>query len=214
MENTIKLVVADDHQIFLDGLLTLFSKLPWVELLGSATNGDDLITLIEVHSPQLVLIDLSMPGASTEAIITATEAASPTTKLLALTMSKDAYRAQQLLTLGLSGYVVKDTAFEDLLDAIKEVSHGGQFISPLLVEELRQQTEQKVHLTTREQAVLAMAAQGHGNKQIAWHLDISERTVCFHMANCFIKLNVKNRSEAIVAAINQELIDIKPAGQS
>lgn len=209
MTDNIRLIIADDHQIFLDGLRTLFNHLNWIELVDYATDGDTLIELVQNHLPTIALIDLSMPGAATETIIEQTEQYSPSTKLIALTMSKDAYHAQQLLTLGLSGYVLKDTAFEDLLDAIKEVSLGNTFISPLLIDDIRQSQKERVHLTAREHSVLKLAAQGLGNKQIAWELDISERTVCFHMANCFIKLNVKNRSEAIVAAINQNLIEVK-----
>lgn len=206
MSNSVSLIVADDHQIFLEGLVLLFQRLDWVDYLGSATDGDQVRSLIELHQPDIALIDLSMPGASTESLIEMAETTH--TQLIALTMLNDAYKANQLLKLGLSGYVVKDNAFEDLLDAIQKVIAGKQFVSPCLVNEVRQlQSEaESIHLTVREQQVLTYAASGEGNKQIADQLGISERTVCFHLANCFVKLGVSNRTQAVTYAINHAII--------
>lgn len=206
MSNSVSLIVADDHQIFLEGLVLLFQRLDWVDYLGSATDGDQVRSLIELHQPDIALIDLSMPGASTESLIEMAETTH--TQLIALTMLNDAYKANQLLKLGLSGYVVKDNAFEDLLDAIQKVIAGEQFVSPCLVNEVRQlQSEaESIHLTVREQQVLTYAASGEGNKQIADQLGISERTVCFHLANCFVKLGVSNRTQAVTYAINHAII--------
>lgn len=208
MAQNLTLIVADDHQIFLDGLVLLFQKLTWVDFLGSATDGDGILTLIETQQPDIALIDLSMPGASTETIIATVEQSYPNTQLIALTMLNDAYKANQLLALGLAGYVVKDTAFEDLLTAIEAVAAGEQFISPSLVSEIQQLREEayKAELTDRECQVLTRAAKGDGNKQIAYHLGISERTVCFHMANCFVKLGVSNRTQAVTRALNQAIV--------
>lgn len=208
MSNPIRLVVADDHQIFLDGLVLLFQRLSWVDLRGSASDGDALLDLIAKEQPAIALIDLSMPGASTETIIETVEQHFPHTRLMALTMLNDANRANQLLALGLAAYVVKDNAFEDLLDAIAEVAAGGQFISPCLVEAVRQlqHSATTIRLTDREQQILTHVAQGDGNKQIAYKLGISERTVCFHLANCFMKLGVSNRTQAVTCAINHAVI--------
>lgn len=211
MSNPIRLVVADDHQIFLDGLVLLFQRLSWVDLRGSASDGDALLDLIAKEQPAIALIDLSMPGASTETIIETVEQHFPHTRLMALTMLNDASRANQLLALGLAAYVVKDNAFEDLLDAIVEVAAGGQFISPCLVEAIRQlqnTTATAIRLTDREQQILTHVAQGDGNKQIAYKLGISERTVCFHLANCFTKLGVSNRTQAVTYAINHAVLQM------
>lgn len=206
----IRLVVADDHQIFLDGLIMLLQRLDWVDLCGSATNNDALLTLIADEKPAIALIDLSMSGATTETVITTVEQRYPHTRLIALTMLNDADKANQLLALGLSGYVVKDYAFDDLLDAIKEVADGGQFISPCLIEEVKQRQDaaHTINLTDREQEVLTCIAAGDGNKVIAGKLGISERTVCFHLANCFVKLGVSNRSQAVAYAISHAVISL------
>lgn len=206
----IRLVVADDHQIFLDGLIMLLQRLDWIDLCGSANNNDALLTLIADEKPEIALIDLSMSGATTETIITTVEQIYPHTRLIALTMLNDAYKANQLLTLGLSGYVVKDYAFEDLLNAVKEVADGGQFISPCLIEEVRQLQDEArtISLTDRELEVLTCIAIGDSNKVIANKLRISERTVCFHLTNCFVKLGVSNRSQAVAYAISHAVINL------
>lgn len=107
VSSPIRLVVADDHPFFLEGLVMLFQRLDWADLCGSASDGDELLALIAAEQPSIVLIDLSMSGASVEQIISTVEADHPQTRLIALTMLNDAYKASQLLTLGLSGYVVK-----------------------------------------------------------------------------------------------------------
>ena len=188
----------------------LFDKLAWVDLLGSATNGDETFNLINRCQPDIALIDLSMSGASIDQIICMIERQSYSTRLIALTMLKDGYKAQKLLSLGLSGYVLKDNAFEDLLIAIEKVSAGENFMSPLLLEEMqiKETSVTLPYLTGREVEVLICAVDGDSNKQIAYKLGITQRTVCFHMRNCFTKLEATNRTQAIVKALNYGLVDI------
>ncbi|WP_434353054.1 response regulator transcription factor [Psychrobacter sp. HD31] len=204
----ITLIVADDHQIFLDGLSVLFDKLPWTELQGSANNGSDTLSLIKTFQPDVALVDLSMPGTSIDELILFIEDNQMDTKVIALTMLNDAYRANQLLQLGLNGYVVKDNAFEDLLEAIQEVNSGGQFISPFLIETVSelQNHSTDIKLTNREREILKCIINGDLNKQIAHQLGITERTVCFHLANCFVKLGVSNRTQAVTFAIKNQII--------
>lgn len=208
MPDTVRLVIADDHQIFLDGLIMLFEKLDWITLLGYASDGDALLNLVHTTQPDVALIDLSMPGADTQSIIETVAQNHPQTRLIALTMLNDAYQASQFLALGLCGYVLKDNAFEDLLTAIKEVSGGGEFISPSLVQAIKCQKHPNPILTERERQILAQVACGNKNKLIAKQLGISERTVSFHLSNCFIKFGVSNRTQAISYAINHALIDM------
>ena len=210
MKTLTTLIVADDHPIFLEGLIMLFDKLAWVDLLASATNGDEAFDIINSHQPDIALIDLSMSGASIEQIIQTVKTQKYPTQLIALTMLKDGYRAQQLLSVGLSGYVLKDNAFEDLLIAIEKVSIGESFISPSLLDEMQIQETIAIvpHLTDREVEVLICAVEGNTNKQIAYKLSITQRTVCFHMRNCFVKLEATNRTQAIVNAVSYGLVNI------
>ncbi len=185
----------------------LFERLECFELLASATDGDQALAMIEQYQPNIALIDLSMTGVSIEHMIEHLKQNSFDTKLIVLTMLKDSYRAQQLLSLGLAGYVLKDMAFEDLITSIEQVLLNKSFISPSLICE-------EVNLvvipclTERELEVLTCVASGDSNKQIARKLGISQRTVCFHMTNCFIKTDASNRTEAIVKAVSYGLIDI------
>lgn len=213
MKTLTTLIVADDHPIFLEGLVMLFDRLESVKLLGTAIDGDQTLNMIETYQPDIALIDLSMPGATTEQIIAFVEKNMLTTQLIALTMLKDGHKAEQLLALGLWSYVLKDMAFEDLLNSIRQVRFGKKFISPALLEEMSKDSQsliaEKPYLTERETEVLMCVAQGDSNKQIAYKLGISQRTVCFHMTNCFIKIDAINRTDAIIKAVNYGLINIR-----
>ena len=210
MKTLTTLIVADDHPIFLEGLVMLFDRLEGFELLGNATDGDQTLAMIARYKPDIALIDLSMLGATIEQIIQAVEKEGITTQLIVLTMLKDGHKAQQLLDLGLSGYVLKDMAFEDLITSIEQVCRGETFISPLLLAEMLEVEPLIIMpcLTDREIEVMICVAKGDSNKQIARELKISQRTVCFHMTNCFTKMEASNRTEAIVKAVSCGLIDI------
>lgn len=204
----VTLVAADDHQIFLEGVASLLRDHPHLELAATANNGDDLLSLLGEHSPDVVLLDLSMPGADTETILAAVESDYPDMSVIALTMFSDGRIARKYLDLGMAGYVVKDDAFDDLVTAIDEVVAGGQFISASLVGGLTARGDAAAEpvLTPQEQAVLRAAAEGKSNKEIARLLDISERTVRFHMSNCFSKFGVGSRGGAIAVALTKNLI--------
>lgn len=210
MKTPTTLIVADDHPIFLEGLVMLFDRLASFKLLGSAINGDQALAMIRQHQPDIALIDLSMSGVTIEQIIHQLKKDSIHTRLIVLTMLKDGYKAQQLLTLGLAGYVLKDMAFEDLITSIEQVRLGKYFISPSLEAEIKfvEVLNGTPCLTEREIEVLRCVAEGNSNKQIARKLGISQRTVCFHMTNCFAKMAASNRTEAIVKAASYGLIDI------
>ena len=150
------MIVADDHSIFLEGLVMLFERLECFKLLGSATNGDDALAIIEQYQPDIALIDLSMSGATIEQMLQQQAEKSIATQMIVLTMLKDGYRAQQLFTLGLAGYVLKDMAFEDLITSIEQVRLGKCFISPSLRQEMKpvEDINEIPCLTERELEVL------------------------------------------------------------
>lgn len=208
MSEIVTIVAADDHSMFLEGLSSLIGKSPTFQLLGTGSNGDELIELIKQFSPAIALVDLSMPGAKTEEILQFAERHSPATQLIALTMHLEAHLAKTLLGLGLSGYVLKESAFEELSDAIENVQQGEQFLSPGMIEALSifESTDGNATLTTREVEVLACAAQGLSNKETGRQLDISERTVRFHISNSCLKLNAHGRANAVAEALKQGYI--------
>ncbi len=204
----IKIIAADDHRLFLEGLKSLFSYTHKFNLVGMYYDGNELLSGIKTHKPDIALVDLSMPGASTEAIISEVDRRYNNTKLIALTMHMEPRRADQLLKLGLNGYILKEAAFDELNQAIYAVMAGEQFISSdlsIAIQEHYKNTIQKDHLTKREIEVLQKIAQGLSNKEIAKVLNISERTVRFHISNFCIKLNAKGRSNAVAKAMQLSL---------
>ena len=207
---SISLVAADDHKLFLEGLKSLFQLTSEQNLIETCEDGDTLLSLISKHRPDIALVDISMPGASTETIVQTVEAKFPNTKLIALTMHMDAKLVQNLIELGLSGYVLKDGAFDELGKAITDVKAGEQYISPKLMERIslfhEKVKKNKELLTIRETAVLSHAAEGNSNKQIARILEITERTVRFHLSNCCIKLQAHGRSNAVAIALKKKLL--------
>jgi len=209
MQNNIKIIAADDHHLFLEGLKSLFSNTPNMDLVAVCKDGSELLNNIKYHQPDVALIDLSMPGESTEAIITHVDKNAPDTQLIALTMHMEPPRAERLLKLGLCGYVLKEDAFDELSKAIQTIKSGEQYISPTLMSAIHQyhkNSDKTQPLSEREIAVLREVAQGQSNKEIARSLGISERTARFHIANCCIKLGAKGRSNAVAKAIKQELL--------
>ena len=209
---TITLVAADDHRLFLEGLKSLFQLTEDYDLIATCEDGDALLNLIETEKPDIALIDLSMPGMSTEDIVSTVESNNWQTHLIALTMHQDPRIAEELINLGLSGYILKDEAFDELTSAIHAVLNDDQFISPTLLnimKEFHKKTAiSKELLTTREVEVLENAALGHSNKSIARNMDISERTVRFHISNCCVKLDAKGRSNAVARAMVMNIIKI------
>jgi len=210
METITTVIVADDHPIFLEGLILLLARVEWLDIVGYATDGDQTLRLIEQYEPDIVLMNVTMSGIGIENIILSVEKQSLITQLIALTTVNDGTKARQLLKIGLSGYVLKNTAFIDLLAIIKQVRTGKKFISPSLLASLKPIIAKinKPQLTDREIEVLTCIVKGDSNKKIACDLGISERTVCFHMSNCLRKLKVSNRTHAIVQAVNHGLINI------
>lgn len=211
METITTVIVADDHPIFLEGFMLLLARVEGLKVVGHATDGDRTLHLIEQYEPDIVLMNVTMSGMSIEKIILSVEKQSLITQLMALTTVNDGAKAQQLLNIGLSGYVLKNTTFVDLLAIIKQVCTGKKFISPSLLASLKPITAEidKPQLTNREIEVLTCIVKGDSNKKIACDLGISQRTVCFHMSNCLRKLEVSNRTHAVVQAVSYGLVIIK-----
>ena len=208
---TISIIAADDHALFLEGLSTLLQTEDQFKLLATCLNGDDLLAKVLEHKPNIALVDISMPGANTEKIITTLKSLEPKIPVIVLTMHLEAFLAKKLLSLGLSGYISKDTAFEELITAIIKVSSGGLFISPNILKILFEYDKNNTHrneasLTARELEVLKDVSLGYSNKEIARLLNITERTVRFHLSNCYVKLGAHGRAHAATLATQQLLI--------
>lgn len=210
MASKIRVVMADDHQIFLDGLSRLLFNDQRIDVVGSCLNGDALIDMVRVQNPDIAIVDISMPGPGPAGIVDAIEAINlleatqVSTRTVALTMHLEPSFARELLAHGMDGYVVKEAAYEELIEALLCVHRGDQYLCRSLVEA----TSHETPLTERERACLSGAARGQTAKVIALELNITERTVRFHFANACRKIGVQRLTEAIAAALKLNLISV------
>lgn len=204
-----RIIAADDHAIFLQGLCSLLQDKPDYTLVTTCSDGDQTIEATVQHQPDFLLLDLSMRGASAGTIIETVEKQSMHTCVIALTMNCNAATALQLLQLGLCGYVLKDEAFENLEVAMQSALLDECFISASIREKIadcRRNGTNGNELTEKEKAVLSRAAQGMTNQEIADAIFVSERTVRFHIANCCLKLQANGRTNAVAKALKSQLI--------
>ncbi len=213
----IKLLLVDDHDIVRAGLRMMFMAEPDFEIVGEASNALQAIDAVAELNPDVVLMDVSMPGMSGIEATRRIKAANPDVAVLALTMYEDEQYFFEMLNAGASGYVPKRAAPDDLISAIGVVSQGDVFIYPslakLLVKDFLQRTEaassaQADVLTPREREVLTYIAEGFSNREIAKELVISIKTVDRHRENIMRKLNLHSRVELVKYAIEKGLITI------
>jgi DNA-binding NarL/FixJ family response regulator len=206
-----KVIVADDHVIFRQGLLNLLQSSDNISVAGESGTGPDTIKLITQEKPAIAILDISMPGLDGFEILEKIQSMDTGTKVIFLTMHKDALMAKRALQSGASGYVLKDNAFEDLLYAINTVSAGGKFISPSVLEGVikapRQEDKASQILTLREREVLKLIATGRKNREIAQELFISIKTVETHRTNIMQKLDIHTTASLVQYAINAGLLE-------
>jgi DNA-binding NarL/FixJ family response regulator len=206
--DTIRVVVADDHPIVRDGLRALIEASPGIELLGEATNGDEAIDLARDVRPDVVLMDLAMPGRNGIEATREIAAKGYATAVLILTMFADDESIFAAMRAGARGYLLKDAGNEEMRRAIEGVGNGeaifGAGVAQRMVGFFARARELGVQpfpdLTDREREVLAEIARGASNSTIALHLGISVKTVRNHVSTILSKLMVVDRAEAIVRA--------------
>jgi DNA-binding NarL/FixJ family response regulator len=208
----IRVIVADDHIIFRQGLLKLLQSAEGITIAGEAGDGKEALAMIVKESPDIAVLDISMPGLSGIEISKELKARGYATKVVYLTMHNDVLTAQKALTSGgVSGYILKDDAFEDLLYAIKSVSSGGKFISPSISDKILQSSPLKVVekniLTEREREILKLIASSLTNRKIADKLSISVKTVETHRARILQKLDFHTTAELVKYAIKTGLLE-------
>ncbi len=207
----IRVIVADDHVIFRQGLLKLLQSAEGITVAGEAGDGKEALAMIAKESPDIAVLDISMPGLSGIEIAQELQIRGSGAKVICLTMHNDVLTAKKALTSGVSGYILKDDAFEDLLYAIKAVSTGGKFISPSISDKILHPSPIKVVekniLTEREREILKLIASGLTNKKIADKLSISVKTVETHRARILQKLDFHTTAELVKYAIKTGLLE-------
>ncbi len=217
MPDKIRLLLVDDHEIVRAGLRMLFLAEPDIAIVGEVNSGEAAIEAVRTLNPDVVIMDIAMPGMGGIEATRRIKEASPDTAVLALTMHEDEQYFFQMLNAGASGYVPKRAAADDLVSAIRVVSQGNVFLYPslarLLVTDYVQreatgQTGDREPLTPREREVLTMIAEGKTNREIAEALVISIKTVDRHRENIMHKLNLHSRVELVKYAIEKGLITV------
>jgi len=208
----IRVIVADDHIIFRQGLLKLLQSAEGIMIAGEAGDGKEALAMIVKESPDIAVLDISMPGLSGIEISKELNARGSATKVVYLTMHNDVLTAQKALTSGVvSGYILKDDAFEDLIYAVKAVTAGGKFISPSIFDKILQPSPiravEKNILTEREREILKLIASGLTNRKIADKLSISIKTVETHRARILQKLDFHTTVELVKYAIRTGLLE-------
>ena len=207
----IKVIIADDHVIFRQGLLKLLQTAEDITVAGEAGEGREALRLIEEEKPDVAMLDISMPGLSGLSITDEMQHRGIGTKVIFLTMHNDLLTAKKGIR-SASGYVLKDDAFEDLLYAIRAVASGGKFISPAISDKLFQSQPMKESrnciLTEREQEILRLIASGLTNKKIADKLSISVKTVETHRTRILQKLDVHSAADLVRHALKMGLLDL------
>ena len=202
------ILIADDHPLFRKGLRALLAALPNTELVGEATSGEEAVRLAEQLQPDVVLMDLRMPGGGGLEAIRQIVRTSPHIRVLVVTMFEDDDSVFAAMRAGARGYVLKDTNDEDIARAIVAVGNGDAIFSPAIAARMMSffssrpalPVEVFPDLTESERNVLKLMAQGANNEAIAQQLSFSAKTVRNYVSNIFSKLQVADRAQAIVKA--------------
>ncbi|MGY2703518.1 MULTISPECIES: response regulator [unclassified Nocardioides] len=198
----VRVVVVDDHAVIRAGLEQLLAGTDDIQVVGEAANGAEALEVVRRIRPDVVLMDLQMPGVDGVAATRAIMAENLGVDVLVLTSFSDSERIIAALNAGAVGYLLKDADPEDVLQGIRAVSRGESPIHPRAARALlgSRAGSQQVQLTSRETEVLGLVREGLANKQIARRLDISERTVKAHLTSAFARIGVADRTQAALWA--------------
>ena len=212
----VRILIADDHAIFRDGLRKLFEDTDEVTIVGEASNGNECIRMLGKLKPDILLLDLRMPEKDGLAVLEETNFDSIPTRVIVLTAAEDDRDVVRAMRLGARGVVLKQSASDLLLKSIRKVSEGEIWLDNRMTAEVIDafkrsaetgQRRDKPLLSDREKEIVQLVAQGFRNREIGEKLFISEQTVKNHLHNIFDKLGVSDRLELALYAIHHRLID-------
>ncbi|MDX8480732.1 response regulator transcription factor [Mesorhizobium sp. VK24D] len=203
MTAPIRIAIVDDHPLFREGVARSLGEIGGFELVGEGASAEDAERLVRASAPDILMLDISMPGGGLNALASILSAA-PEQKIVMLTVSETNADVAQALKAGARGYVLKGVGSKSLAEILRDVANGQSYVSPTLsarlLSDLLQPTGRKPdplsQLTGREAEILRLVAEGLSNKEVAARLSLQEKTVKHHMTRVLAKLNVRNRTEA------------------
>ena len=210
------ILLADDHQVLREALLLLLEMQADFQVIAGTGDGLEAVTLMEKHKPDVLIVDMMMPGLSGLEVARRVKRLSPATKVIVLSMHDTESYVVESLQAGVAGYVLKQSSSQELVFAIRQVLAGNLYLSPSLSERaiqayMQRSSDSRVEdpfdsLTDREREVFQLAAEGLSNPQIAERLSLSARTVEMHRANLMKKLGLKTQTELVKYAVKRGVV--------
>jgi two-component system, NarL family, response regulator len=206
--NPIKLLIADDHPVFREGLVAIVSRQPDIVIVAQASDGREAVRAFSEHQPHVALMDLRMPVIDGVQAIVQIRERHPDARIVVLTTfdsDDDIYRG---LHAGARSYILKDAPTDELLRCIRDV-HAGRPALPLAMAAKLAERQRNAGLTPRELDVLALMAEGRTNRDIATALDVADGTIKVHVNNILTKLHASTRTEAVSIAVRRRFVDLR-----
>ena len=215
MSVEIGILIVDDHAIVREGQRALIDTEPGMTLVGEATNGAEAIEMARSLNPDVIFMDLFMPGMGGIEAIEAIKAENPQARILVLTSFAEDEKVYTAVKAGALGYLLKDASPDDIITAVRQVSRGEPAMNPTIANKLMRELQRESSLpptedplTERELDILKLVAHGLSNQEIAEQLVISERTVRTHVSNILSKLHLANRTQAALYALREGFVDL------
>lgn len=203
----ISILVVDDHPVLREGVAAILQLQPDMRLAGEAEDGAEAIERFRALKPDVVLMDLQMPGLGGVDAITAIREESPTAKIVVLTTYEGDVQAFRAMKAGASAYLLKSSLRKELVDTIRDVHAGRRRLSPKIAEAMALRAVDE-RLSEREIEILRLVSEGQANKQIARQLSLSEETVKGHLKSIFAKLDVTDRTHAVTVAARRGFLNL------
>jgi DNA-binding NarL/FixJ family response regulator len=209
MEDTVRVLIADDHPLFREGMRGRLDRVADIAVVGEAASGDEAVELAHKLEPHVILMDIKMPGLNGIEATREIQQASPQIGVLVLTMFEDDDSVFAAMRAGARGYLLKDSGGEGVVHAIRAVASGEAVFGPGVAERImgffsapRSAAPQRAfpELTEREEEILSLVAHGKSNREIARQLFVSLKTVRNHVSNILLKLQVADRAQAVIRA--------------